>query len=85
MPSPTENLDELTAGQARREATQDEPEWHERLDSARDEISDAMTAVLGHGRAVVGGKLKSTSPYREMAIELLRSARESIRLAMEEI
>lgn len=77
--------DTLTAGTARQEATQDEPEWFELLDSAREEISDATLAVLGHARTVVDGKLKSMSPYREMALSLLESARESIRIAMGEI
>lgn len=63
----------------------DEPEWYERLDSARDEIKDASTALLGEPRAYVDGRLVSQSPYREMALELLRSAAESIRIVMEEV
>lgn len=79
------DIQDLTAAQAKRDATQDQPEWFELLDSARDEISDATLAVLGHARTVVNGKLKSMSPHRELALDLLRSAVKSIQKAMGEI
>jgi len=79
------DYDDMLPGEARRDATQDEPEWYERLDQAVDEVRDATRMLLGWGRCVKAGQSISMAPRRAEARQMLESAMENIRKAMEEV
>ncbi len=77
--------DAMSAGQAKMEATSDQPEWYELLDSAREEIMDATHMLLDYPRTIKGGHMVSMSPTRRHAVAMLVSAVESIKKAMEQV
>ncbi len=77
--------DEMSAGQAKMEATSDQPEWYELLDSAREEIMDATHMLLDYPRTIKGGRMVSMSPTRRQAVAMLEAAVESIKKAMEQV
>lgn len=76
---------EMSVGQAKKEATCDQPEWYEWCDLAREDIMDATHMLMDYPRVVKGGRLVSQAPRRNQARELLQGAIESLQRALEQV